>query len=304
MNQFEVDLKRVAEGLASYRPLARFLQDLERVHDEVAVGALRDINAELSHLEMLGDCFRKAREATLSKLGGTDWLQRIPVDDPLRCTVGLFTTLDLGLRETAHTNALTWLLNPSEEHEFGHALLRPLVREIFGFSEVPNLSGVSAVSEFPTKGERGRLDLHITGVWTLPGSSIEQRFRAIIETKIDADEGSEQCSRYEDHASRTADSDECLSLVFLTRDGREPSTAAKGGPVRWHRLSFIRLMAMFRGCLEELKDRPGIEFLRLYMTGVLKDICKIECGRPDSSTHPYALATYLGSIRPKDVAHV
>jgi hypothetical protein len=304
MNQFEIDLKRVAEALTPHRPIARFLQDLERVHSDVADGAHREIDAELSHLEALSNCFRKVREITLKKLGGSDWLELVPPNDPLRCRVGLFTTLDLGLRETAHTNALTWLLNPTEEHGFENILLRPLVREIFGLSEEPNVSGVRAVSEFPTKGERGRLDLHITGVWTLPGSPNEQRFRMIIEAKIDADEGFEQCSRYEEHVSLTAESDERVSLVFLTQDGRAPSTAAKGGPVKWRTLSFIRVMALFRGCLEELQDKPGIDFLRLYMAGVLKDICKIECGRPDPSANPYALSTYLATTRSKHTAHV
>jgi hypothetical protein len=58
------------------------------------------------YLAELATLFGGIRAGAIKRLGGSNWLERLPTNDPLRWRVGLFETLDLGRRETAHTQTL------------------------------------------------------------------------------------------------------------------------------------------------------------------------------------------------------
>ena len=79
-------------------------------------------------------------------------------------------------------------------------------------------------------------------------------------------------------------------LVFLTPDNRPPSTASVKD---WHRFTFLGLMTLFRQQLPELMNAHGLGFLRLYMTGVLKDIYGLNCGMLSDADDLYRAAEYL-----------
>lgn len=297
LDSFLGALDHVAESLAPARWHDRFLHDLDAVYETGVDERSRSAGMAANDLRTLGRCFDDIRRTTVERLGGARWLEHVPAYDPLRCPIGLFTTLDLGLRETAHTSALAWLLNPVAEHGFRDELLRPFVRQVFGLTPEPKLSDVEALSEYPTTGERGRIDILVRGKLKAAGSPAIESFRVIIEAKIDADEGDDQCSRYEEYARATEHAGERLGLIFLTPNGRDPTSAGKRGPSRWRSISFLQLMALFREKLDLLQHRPGFPFLRLYMAGVLRNVCEIDCGRPNLFAQPYLISTYLASPR-------
>jgi len=293
LDQFFRDLDRVSASVVPTNRLGEFLEDLKRVSADASAQRPREQAITVKALADLGTRFDHVRQVVLQKLGGSDWLAKVAEYDPLKCPIGLFTTLDLGRYETAHTGALTWLLNPSEAHGFVDILLRSLVRHLFKLEGDFQLFGVNTVNEFPISGERGRLDIHVRGEWKLAGAPEGIPFRIIIEAKIDAGEGEDQCEHYEDHAQLTEEECEQVCFVFLTHDGRQAESTKSHGK-KWICVSFIELMAMFRPHLTSLRHKPGFEFLRHYMSGVLQELYHIECGRPELTSNLYLIGLYLG----------
>jgi hypothetical protein len=186
-------------------------------------------------------------------------------------------------------------MDPDGDHGFRGSLLRVFLKQVFGLDVEPQLSDVTIRSELRSGWSRDRLDIYMRGNWTIPPGDKVETWLVIVEAKIEADEGEDQCARYEDHShSEIASRDRC-ALVFLTPDGRAPTTGSKGGGDEWKRLSFIKLMALFRQRLGELKGEPGAEFLRLYMTGVLRDLYRLNCGNITDADDIYHISEYLSS---------
>jgi hypothetical protein len=52
--------------------------------------------------------------------------------------------------------------------------------------------------------------------------------------------------------------------------------------------------------LHELQGKAGFEFLRLYITGILKDIYSIDCGRVTDRADLYRIRDYLNYRRMGD----
>lgn len=271
-----------------------FVRDLTEVQKALSLQANLGPPVPNGDLQFLASCLEAVRTDTRRKLGGQNWLKKLPAHDPLRGSVSLFGPLDLGLRETAHTRALAWLLDPQRiDHGFGHHLLSALLREIFRLSSDPQLSDVVVESETVGSEERDRLDIRIQGRWRLAGGR-PQRWLVVIEAKISAGEGLDQCARYEKLSSDRIARAHRHAFVFLTPDGRHSKTGSRR---RWKRLSFARLMALFRARLPHLRRKPGFEFLRLYMTCVLRDICDLNCGELSNQHDIYRLNDYLNYNR-------
>ena len=294
--QFIRDLDRVSATLAPTPKVDGFLTDLDRVHRQTAADQEPFLLALDYDLSGLAHQFDAIRSCAFEKLGGSQWLENLPTYDPLCCRVSLFGTLDLGLRETAHTRALAYLLNRDEDHGFGDILLRAFLKQIFGWDDDPQLTDVRVISELQSDGSRDRLDIFMKGRRTLTDSKVVT-WMVIVEAKIDADEGEDQLARYEDQLYEKIASSDYHALVFLTPDGREPTTDSKGGGPKWTPLSFIKLMAQFRQRLPELSELPEFGYLRHYMTGVLKDLYRLNCGNfskkvPDTN-EIYRICEYL-----------
>jgi hypothetical protein len=88
----------------------------------------------------------------------------------------------------------------------------------------------------------------------------EVSWRLVIEAKIDAEEGEDQLSLYDDWLALYQQPTEVLR-VFLTPDGRKPQTSS----AEWQILSFLDLASVFRR-VSGLQDKPGYHFLRYYLT--------------------------------------
>jgi hypothetical protein len=274
--EFLRDLNLVCSSLAEAPRIESFLADLDRVQAFSETAGARTVPVSGSDLASLGREFDKIWAAAREKLGGEKWWEELPAYHPLRCPISLFGTLDLGLHETAHTRALAWLLDPGKEHGFGDVLLRALLRKVFGKEAAFHLPDVAVTSEFRDGESRDRIDIHLQGSWIdAHQNGAPERWKIILEAKIRAEEGEAQLARYE----KQVHMDDPHALVFLTTDGRSAVTGSQDGKTKWIPLSFKELMALFNNCLPKLERKPGFEFLRLYMAGVLKDIYQLHGGK-------------------------
>ena len=112
----------------------------------------------------------------------------------------------------------------------------------------------------------------------------------MIEAKINAEEGEEQLSRYDNWLKQYFESTE-VHRIFLTPNGREPRTSSS----KWHALSFVELASVF-GRVPGLQGTPGYHFLRYYLTGVLRDICGLPVPLTSDCKNPYLAVDYLRSV--------
>jgi hypothetical protein len=133
--------------------------------------------------------------------------------------------------ELVHSRMIAWLLDPCRPHGLGSRLLKAIAAEVSG-EEVRDLERARVRCEVPV-GE-GRIDILVTR---------EPDFHLLIENKVDADEASDQCRYYREHAEYPG-----ARFVFLTPDGRRASDEA------FVCLSYRRLSALLA---QVLRDAPG-----------------------------------------------
>lgn len=233
----------------------------------------------------------------LKRLGGANWLDKLPQYDPLLSPVGSFGVIDLGRQETAHTRMLGWLMDPRQNHGFNDVLLRSFLRDVFGLPRGRELLDTSIDCELVSSGSRDRLDIRMRGKWRLADGKTKS-WLVIVEGKVDAGEGEDQCARYEKQCHERIGSSVRRALIFLTPDGLKPKT----GSVRsWKPFTFIRLMALFREQLPSLTAKPGFHVLRHYMTDVLKGLYELNCGLIGERDDLFRISEYLSpqQNRPK-----
>lgn len=240
-------------------------------------------------LKKLARSLEKLRSRMIKRLGGKHWLERLPANDPLRSPVGYFGVIDLGLRETAHTRMLGWLMDPRQDHGFNDILLRAFLKEVFKLPRGPELLDSKIECEPVNPESRDRLDICMRGEWRLADGETKS-WLVIVEAKIDAGEGEDQCARYEKQCQGEIASSDRHVFVFLTPNGVKPKTASTGS---WERFTFIRLMALFRTQLPTLNGKSGFDVLRHYMTGVLQDLYQLNCGKISERDDLFLISEYL-----------
>lgn len=231
-------------------------------------------------LHTLASRFRDWRQTT--EVFMQSRLEKLPSDDPLRCPISLFGTLDFGRLETAHTRALAWLLDPKREHGFGLTLVRAILDHL---GDKRNFSVNRVMSEHPIQG--GRIDVLAEGTWTSDGRG----WVLLIEAKIDAGEGQDQLRRYENWLQSYAVAPDRFR-IFLTPNGDAPEFPEDD----WVPLSYSQLVRVFRSAYDELRDTAGFHFLRFYLAGVLQDVCHWPRELRGPVADPYAVADYLRTL--------
>jgi hypothetical protein len=285
--QFLTDLEHVHASLAgtgaSLGP--QFWTELEAVYAADCLSTAPP--ADFTFLAERLDAWRRQTQQRLATM-----LQRVPEDDPLRCPVSLFGTMDYGRLEVAHTRTLAWLLDPTKEHGFGDALLRTWVCQLLDAQGCREFSVSRVEPELFIEsgpGIGGRIDVLAEGHLT-DGAAV-RRWMLVVEAKIDAGEGEEQLGRYDRWIEEYADEREVLR-VFLTPGGWEGET----GEFDWQPLSFLDLVRILRSAMETVRNAPGYHFLRYYLSGVLRDVCgwslPINADCPD----PYSVLRYLETM--------
>lgn len=283
--EFLDDVKAATTAFLNKPGHQEFLRDLAVVHDSICLGEAAQSVSD-NDLGTLASYLDEWRGGAINQL--SERLERLPEDDPLRCPVSLFGTMDYGRLETAHTRALAWLLDPRKEHGFGSVLIDALLSRISGKSlptEVRRVEG-----ELPLGGH-GRLDLFVEGDW-IGADGQRNPWALLLEAKIDAWEGDDQLSRYERWLDKHALSHGCETFrVFLAPIGRHSDTSTQD----WSSLSFEELAETFRSVLGKLTRTPGYHFLRYYLAGVLRDVCQWPIPIRSDCPDPYSVLSYLNA---------
>ena len=285
-------LKRVCDREWGLPPT--FMDDLKRVYETV-----EDFAPE--ELRRLGDTLKKPLEDCRKRLEET--LSRLPQDHPILCPVSLYGAMGLGRFETAHTRTLAWLLDPRKEHGFGVALLESLLRAVTG-QEGPlpiTVQEVRAEYFYRTGRDKGsgRMDVWVKGRWAEGGTQTAGRqWLLVIEAKIDASEGEHQLIAYEKAIKRLYPGipESEVHRVFLTPKGKDPESAG----AHWNSLSFFKMAQIFCSRYDFLRTKPGADFLRLYIAGVLRDILDPPIGRESILHDPFGALSFLTGIGPQE----
>ncbi|MEA2677610.1 MAG: hypothetical protein QOJ81_1751 [Chloroflexota bacterium] len=151
--------------------------------------------------------------------------------------------------ELAHSRMIAWLLTPTGRHGLGRSLLRTMLDHVWpgegllqsDLVAVETESTRSAADEVAELRE-ARADIVVIG----------QEATIVIENKVDAGEGFEQCERlYWSWADRPTET----RWLFLSPNGRQPvtltSTQAK---TAWRSLSYGDLGRLLTKALAEARD--------------------------------------------------
>ncbi|MBI3409333.1 MAG: PD-(D/E)XK nuclease family protein [Planctomycetes bacterium] len=284
---FLADLKAVAPAPPDQTVSTQFLKDLATVDKSVREAEARQSVSD-EDFRFIAERLQEWRSNTRKKLEML--IGRLPEDDPLRCPISLFATMDYGRLETAHTRTLAWLLDPDKEHGFGSKLLEALLSCVEKQDlpvQVHRVESEWFIEEPARRETSGRVDIFAEGNWM---ESEEDRipWRLVVEAKIDAWEGEEQLTFYEDWLDSFADNRQVLR-VFLTPEGRQPETARQN----WFPLKFQELVEAFRAAADALRDKPGYHYLRFYLAGVLRDVCRWPLPIRLDCSDPYSVLSYL-----------
>jgi hypothetical protein len=296
---FLADLNLVCPKTDNVNLPLTFLNDMETAYVHAQTVSLQQPAISAAELTSLAEHLKtwRSHHQRLLQL----YLAQLPSDDPLLSPVSLFGTMDYGRLETAHTRALAWLLG-DREHGFRFQLLEALLRHLLERRRI-RLTHVDKVeSEYlvycgPAPTDSGRIDILAEGRWEELGNEVF--WRLVIEAKIDAEESEEQLSQYDDWLEQYSQPTEEVLRVFLTPNGREPWTSSG----KWQALSFVDLASVFRR-ISGLQDRPGYHFLRYYLTGVLRDVCRLPVPITSDCENPYAAVDYLQSVLGIDLSEV
>jgi hypothetical protein len=268
---------RVAYQSLRLRVVPDFVPALRRAFDSLPGCSGND-------LARLGEALSAWRLCTVAKVERR--LKDVPADDPLYCPISLFGTLGYSRLETAHTRALAWLLDPDGAHGFHDALMGRFLGA-FWPGRIERLQLSTVKPEYPIDG--GRLDVYALGTGEVDGKTTP--FVAVIEGKIDAEAGETQLSDYNDWVKRHHPDRKAL-LVFLTADGLPDE-----GDGDWHAVSFADLVMILRGGMEELSGAQGYHYLRYYLAGVLRDVCRWPIPLDTKKANPHLLLDYLGKVK-------
>ncbi len=145
----------------------------------------------------------------------------------------LFDVLKISRAEIRHSNVLSWLMNPNENHGLGDSVLRGLIQYL-----VSNYS--SDVDVFDAL----LLDCHDFSVlreWhniDIFSVSDNARFVICIENKIDSKEHDNQLQRYSRIVNETYPTYKKL-FIYLTPDGDESSE-----PNLWYSMSYKEIIGI------------------------------------------------------------
>lgn len=224
--------------------------------------------------------------------------QELGRDDPAFGQISLLSSLGLGQREVAHTQTLSWLLEPDNPHGLEQAPMAALLDELGVLPPGASLrvDRVHAEHSVPISksGTLGRLDIYAQGRFEGDETPATD-WQLAVEAKVGASERDSQLSDYEGWLLQQ---ERQTIGVYLTPHGSNPKT---GRAIKWEVLSFERLAAVLWRACRGLPDGDGKTFLRFYLTGVLRDVCKANLrsarGASDGSAalvdNPYAALRYL-----------
>lgn len=193
--------------LAHYLPL--FFDQLRELNFHLPAPNSRRSHFAATDVDALGDFVAGLRvpleSAEMSGLLGNPW-----------------SVASLRSDEGRNAFALKWFLDPRGDHGCGDALLTYILAHIGltlpgRFPAKPSGRCSVAVEECPDGDRASRVDIQID----------DSAFFIVVEVKIGAPEQPRQLERYCDVAAARAAGARPWAVIFLTVDGRQPTTAAK-----------------------------------------------------------------------------
>jgi hypothetical protein len=170
--------------------------------------------------------------------------------------------------EVMHSRVIAWLLRPTGRHGLGDRFLNALVEYVWpGEGEVRSalvtVDTETTRSAADDEGEsrEARADIVIYG----------DRVTIVIENKVDAGEGIDQCERlYWSWADQPME----MRWLFLSPTGRAPVTVISDeAKAAWRSMSYADLSRLLSGVLEEAGESngsPGRSTARQYLHTLAK----------------------------------
>jgi hypothetical protein len=127
----------------------------------------------------------------------------------LRGRDDFFGVLRLQRKETLHSAAIAWLVDPAARHGLGVSFLQALLGHLFPGEDFAQLHAARAVCEVTRGPCRADIVIELAGVVV------------VVENKVDAIESPRQCAILHEQFGPEPNT----RYVFLTPDGRAPETA-------------------------------------------------------------------------------
>jgi hypothetical protein len=174
-----------------------------------------------------------------------------------------FSVLDIEHHEIRHSNVLSWLLDPNEDHGFDDIILKKLIIEVLKHNEIGgfkysiadfirhDLTAVSVFREYRVK--KKRIDILIR--------CEDPKFIIIIENKVYSSEGRGQLDTYYSDIREKYPDYELLP-VYLTLFGDLPSNTSFAS------LGYEKVLEVVRSTVDiygnNISERK-LEFIRYYI---------------------------------------
>ncbi len=283
-----------------------------------ALAAERDAGSEAMNNHFQENLLRIARQPTreLAHLR-TQWpsvkskinklrrelLQSIDRHDPILSRVDLMSPLGSISNETTHTQALSYLLKPEENHGLGRSVLVALVKKAkkAGGSNTQmalkllrqKRTAVFVEPEFryainnDQNRKIARCDIWIT-LRSPSGSAI-----IVVENKINAREGFGQLETYAREASKWCKRHRGQALLIYLAPKARTTASANGS---WVCLSYLDLASALRNVWLAHRHAEGRVWLSLYINAIARGVLGFNVDRIQD-TDVTDLKTYLGSTR-------
>ncbi len=164
--------------------------------------------------------------------------------------------------EVTHSAIIAWLLDPRMRHGLGSRFLAKVLSSCFPDESFGDLGDSWSQTEV-TRG-RGRADIVVWG-----GAA----FTLLIENKVDAVESEGQCEFY----FRAFAQDPNPHFVFLSPDGRPPTSVQKEAAEAYRALNYAKLAELLRDTLSETSDSKAGEardVAESYVATLTRDLAR------------------------------
>lgn len=174
----------------------------------------------------------------------------------------LFDILKITRTEIRHSNMLSWLLNPSENHGLGDSIIR-------GFIQYVTTTFPDNIDVFDTLLMTCH-DFTIQREWRnidILAVSSNEKFVLCIENKIDSGEHDNQLNRYRKIVEDTYP-DYGKMYIFLSPEGVEASETE-----HWCSMSYQDVLSIIENARKKIKLLPDVELLiNNYIDAIRRDI--------------------------------
>ena len=222
--------------VSKLRKFREFILSLDELYDEVDdYTAIKDFLLDIDCLEPL-----------------TKWTSQF----------NLFDVLKITRVEIRHSNMLSWLLNPNENHGLNDSVLRGFIQfAVTYFSDETEIFDTLLMDLHDFVIQREWHNIDILSV------SADEKFVLCIENKIDSKEHSNQLNRYRKIIEETYPTYKVV-YIYLSPDGTESSD-----PENWYSMSYSDVLQIIEKACNSTKLLPDTELLiKNYIDTIRRDI--------------------------------